>query len=286
MKVIFLADLNKKFLSVSELSELCNISRQAVLYYDKHNLLKPNFIDYNGYRYYHFKEYTKLEIILNLRKLGLSLEQIKEYLNNKSENKLYNLLETKVNDYKKNIEKAMIMIADMQKMQSNILALNSIKLDSIYYKYLPEQSYIVSDLVCKKFSIKNRIKILGKNNLVVYKSPHFKYFFHNWFIKKEDYASGNYKQNRYYYIPANINPLEKKILKTPAGNYLFYSFKGLYQPNSSNIHEKIFNYLNANHLTIQSDIFITSKKNFWLTDFKDNYVNTLSFCIEADAKTP
>lgn len=106
MKVIFLADLNKKFLSVSELSELCNISRQAVLYYDKHNLLKPNFIDYNGYRYYHFKEYTKLEIILNLRKIGLSLEQIKEYLNNKSENKLYNLLETKVNDYKKKHRKS------------------------------------------------------------------------------------------------------------------------------------------------------------------------------------
>ena len=39
---------NTNYFSVSELAALGNVSRQTILYYDKHNLLKPNFIDSNG----------------------------------------------------------------------------------------------------------------------------------------------------------------------------------------------------------------------------------------------
>lgn len=283
MGMIFLRNidnLNQRFLSVGELSELYNISRQTVLYYDKHNLLKPNFIDYNGYRYYHFKEYTKLEIILNLRKIGFSIEQIKEYLSQKCESTLYSLLESKIRDHQKMIEKSTVLINDMKKMQNNLSKLEKTKLNKISYQYQIAKSYIISDLVCKNSSMKKRIKTLGIHNRTIYRSIHFKYFFYSWFILKEDYESGNYNLNRYYCIPANINPTSKNILTMPSGNYLFYSFQGLYQPNSRFIYEKIMNHIQTNNLKIKSNILITSQKNFWLTDSKNNYINTLQICIE------
>ena len=63
-----------------------------MLFYDKLGLIKPEFIDDNGYRYYARRQFLSLEIILALRKLDISLPEIGEYLNNKSTSNYKNLL--------------------------------------------------------------------------------------------------------------------------------------------------------------------------------------------------
>ena len=60
-----------------ELAALFNISKQALLFYNRHNLLVPEYIAENGYRYYSLKQYFQLEIIVNLRKLDFSINDIK-----------------------------------------------------------------------------------------------------------------------------------------------------------------------------------------------------------------
>ena len=55
----------------------------ALLYYDKMNLLTPEFIAENGYRHYSLKQYLTLEVIVNLRKLDIPISKIKEYIENR-----------------------------------------------------------------------------------------------------------------------------------------------------------------------------------------------------------
>lgn len=87
----------KKY-KISEISNLFKISRETLLYYDKMNILKPNYVDEsNGYRYYNENSITQLSFILNLKESSFSLKEIKEYLEADQNIKSLSILEEKLN---------------------------------------------------------------------------------------------------------------------------------------------------------------------------------------------
>lgn len=68
-------------LRIGEFSKIAQVSVKTLRYYDRYGLLKPAWIDrYNGYRYYHIEQLTRLNHILALKELGFSLEQIQKIL--------------------------------------------------------------------------------------------------------------------------------------------------------------------------------------------------------------
>lgn len=71
---------------IGEFSKLVNIPVKTLRYYDEINLFKPQEIDlFSGYRYYSDEQITDLEVILNLKEVGFSLEEIKKNKNNYSD---------------------------------------------------------------------------------------------------------------------------------------------------------------------------------------------------------
>lgn len=81
------SSINRK-LSISEMAQIHDISRQTLIYYDKIDLFKPEIIDEkNGYRYYSTLQIPLLREICFLRAIGMSLENIRknnEYNNSES----------------------------------------------------------------------------------------------------------------------------------------------------------------------------------------------------------
>ena len=68
-------------LRIGEFSRIGQVSVKTLRYYDTVELLKPTEVDpATGYRYYSFDMLPKLNRILALKELGLSLEQIKQLL--------------------------------------------------------------------------------------------------------------------------------------------------------------------------------------------------------------
>ncbi len=66
---------------IGEFSRLTQVPVSALRYYDELGLLKPAQIDcFTGYRYYSFDQLPRLNRILALKDLGLSLEQIAQVL--------------------------------------------------------------------------------------------------------------------------------------------------------------------------------------------------------------
>ena len=73
-----------KFMA-GEMARLHGISKQTLLYYDKINLLKPREkCGITGYRYYTLDQFEELEVVLYLKNLGISLKEIKAYLDTPS----------------------------------------------------------------------------------------------------------------------------------------------------------------------------------------------------------
>ena len=101
------------YFTAGQLASLYGIPKQTLLYYDKNELLSPAFIHDNGYRYYSVSQYLTLEIILNMRKLNISISDIKDYLENRSLDKFEQILRIK--------EKECDSIIDEMKKTKNIL---------------------------------------------------------------------------------------------------------------------------------------------------------------------
>lgn len=67
--------------SVGELSKLQNISRQTLLFYDRIGLFCPAYTNpENGYRYYSAAQLDSLDTICMMKRIGFSLEEIKQHM--------------------------------------------------------------------------------------------------------------------------------------------------------------------------------------------------------------
>lgn len=73
----------KEYLSIGELAEIFDMDVQLLRHYDAKGLLIPEIRNReNNRRFYHFDQIYPLATIRYLRKLGYSLPQIKEFINN------------------------------------------------------------------------------------------------------------------------------------------------------------------------------------------------------------
>ena len=72
-------DLQK--LSIGPMAELNHVSEQTLRLYDKEGLLVPRCVDpVTGYRYYHIIQSAKLDLIQNMKVYGMTLRQIRSFL--------------------------------------------------------------------------------------------------------------------------------------------------------------------------------------------------------------
>lgn len=79
--------------TISEIADFFNLSTQTLRYYDKIGLLTPETKDASSkYRLYSSEQFNKLYLIRDLKHLGLSLEQIKNYCETKDVRTLSSIL--------------------------------------------------------------------------------------------------------------------------------------------------------------------------------------------------
>lgn len=68
-------------LSIGQMAKLNNVSKQALRYYDKMQLLEPLIVDEEtGYRYYSIKQSARLDMIQYMKSIGMTLKDIKKQL--------------------------------------------------------------------------------------------------------------------------------------------------------------------------------------------------------------
>ena len=85
-----------KYFTVGEFARLHGLSKQALIFYDKIDLLKPAYVDEkNGYRYYSASQLEVLDTIFMLKEIGVPLEEMKVYLNNRGTNQAIEVLREK-----------------------------------------------------------------------------------------------------------------------------------------------------------------------------------------------
>ena len=94
-----------KYFTVGEFARLHGLSKQALIFYDKIDLLKPAYVDEKyGYRYYSGSQLEVLDTIFMLKEIGVPLEEMKVYLNNRGTNQAIEVLREKKNQLESKIK--------------------------------------------------------------------------------------------------------------------------------------------------------------------------------------
>lgn len=135
---------NKEYLNVNELATLFGLNVQTLHYYDKIGILKPSYRDpKNGYRKYRFDQTYNLASIRYMRKLGYSIDAVRDFQDTKSPDEALKRLKERSADIHAQWEEMMrIDHAILRKIQFIEDSKDGIDYENFQLVKYPERKYI------------------------------------------------------------------------------------------------------------------------------------------------
>ena len=270
----------ENYMTAGELASLYGIPKQTLLYYDKQELLVPAFINKNGYRYYSVSQYLVLEIILNMRKLNIPIQDIKQYLHNRSMENFENILREKEAECNKIIEETLKIKSSLELSLKTIEKIKKTRLEEIQLTFQKEKILFISEGLTDDMSVHERIKILSRHNQTAFSKKHFKEFTTGWIINKSEFFAERFNKTLQYFTPVSHTFSKKHCFIRPEGLYLIIRFEGTYYEKAPSIYRKVLDFIQCNRLEIISNIYVFPLKNHWITEDTTTYINQISFQVE------
>jgi DNA-binding transcriptional MerR regulator len=136
---------------IGDFSKLSQVSAKTLRYYDEIGLLKPIEIDrFTGYRYYSASQLSRLNRILLLKDLGLSLDQIGRLLQSDlPPDQLRGMLKLRQAEIERSIEEEEARLARVAALINHIEQENTImsKYDVVVKKIAPVRIASIRDVV-------------------------------------------------------------------------------------------------------------------------------------------
>lgn len=71
---------DKEFYSVGEVSQICNISKKALRFYDELNIISPDKVCDNNYRYYSRQTMLMVPVVKYFKQMGFKLNEMREFI--------------------------------------------------------------------------------------------------------------------------------------------------------------------------------------------------------------
>lgn len=226
--------------TVSQFAKLHDIGKRTLHYYDEIGLFSPAVKnDENGYRYYRLSQSSLLEMILTLKNLGMSLEDIKTHMENRnSENlellfiKQKELINNKISELK-----TMKKIIDSKLLQLELCKKAGNKIE---IKHMPKKEYIVTKVESSENGYVDAMLEHGKKLTE-------QYLFDTelgTMISAKNLLSGEFNHSEYIF--SGVYKMKGNYVR-PEGDYLVaYHFGKFY--DLTDFYKNILNYCRDNSL--------------------------------------
>lgn len=104
----------KEHWKVGEVAELAGLTIRTLRYYDQICLFSPSQYTESGHRLYTKADLERLQPILSLKQMGMSLEEIQLLLSNPEEQTVAEILQTQISRVKKEIEVQQKLVAELE----------------------------------------------------------------------------------------------------------------------------------------------------------------------------
>lgn len=236
-----------KYLSAGEFAKIVDVPKHVLFHYDDINLFKPAFKADNGYRYYSIHQYDTFSIIKNLQKMGMSLQEIKNYLKERDPALFLHLLDDRAKDIDDEIRYLLGVKSMMQWMKDSTSSALIQNCDDIQLVELPKENLLctgnLENTNDKSFAgfMRDYINFIKENNIAVQQSVGNMITIEN--LKKQDYINYSYMYQVLHEDFAQPSRVRKK------GWYLCGWHKGSY--NDLDVtYTKMLNYAKEHHIPL------------------------------------
>ena len=129
---------------IGEFSKIAQVPASLLRYYDEISLFKPIKSDRDtGYRYYSVKQLTKLNRIIALKNLGLSLEQVKRLVKDEiSPDEIRGMLTLKKAQIQQTIQTEAIRLKAVESRLQQLESKGKFHDDDVILKSIPAQPFL------------------------------------------------------------------------------------------------------------------------------------------------
>lgn len=236
----------EKYFKIGEISKLYSIGVDSLRYYEKLGIITPKRAE-SGYRLYNVDDIWKLNVIRELRELGLDMKQIEKYLNCHNVSSTLELLKEEENIIKSKIQALKKLKKNVEKRRKTILDAEKLELNKI--KLISQKSRRCFSIT-EGYSDEHEMDVLIKR-LLNFDKRNFYVIGNNQIGTIISLKEAKEKEKLKYQSVFIIDEKGKNFLKE--GNYLSVSYKGEYNQSAKWI-KKLLSYAEKKGLNPSGDI--------------------------------
>lgn len=259
-----------EYLTTGVFARLCKIPKHVLFYYDEIDLFKPIHKGDNGYRYYGAHQYFTFTVITLLKDLGMSLDAIKEYLSQRSFEKLNSVLKQQL----ESLQDRMHYLKLSEAFITQTLALNEAVLthkpNTCYILHRPHEAILISNPYP---TFKNFIEVQ-----IEFEESHDLIFTHNvgTMVLKNHVEMKRYDYDRMF-IP-DLSPEKETSQSKPEGSYLVYYHHGNFE-SLPEAYDAMLAYAKQHHYQLDTYFYERNIGNELTAYHEDDFVTELSIRI-------
>lgn len=248
----------KKYLTISEMAKSAGISRRTLIYYDQIDLFKPAKVGENGYRYYGIDQYFELDVILLLKNLDVSLDEIHVFLKNRNVDYVLDGFMQQKQKIDEQINKLNSIRGALDSYIERYTTLKNFDLESITYSYRETESFVISDTIGSYYD-SDSVQIYERFYSSVDNSDLFSGYPIGFLVDGAAFYEANFHNAPYralVKIPEERLHIydKQRVVKRPAGYYVSGFMKDeIHHINTFN--NRFRNYLKENELVLNGDIW-------------------------------
>ncbi len=269
--------MEKSFFSIGDVAKLYKISKQTLFYYERLGLLVPQKQS-NGYRVYTVTDCERLEMIISLKKLNLSLQEIQEYFQAPSEKRLEHLYSR---------------ARSVFEVQLDTLYDNKLKLENAIYDLKKSQEIILGQILlemCEEAHYYTTMyEGLGdsleeiKQNLIYHKqklleSDSFYPLYSGLCLNVNEQASSRYRITKCC-TKLGFGIVMKDMYRRPRGLYMSVYLQGSILETINQAMHMMNDFMKKNELLGTGDIIVEPISNYWTEASVESYIYKFSLPV-------
>lgn len=216
----------QKYFKSGEFARFCGTTKDTLFHYDDIGLLRPAKIGGNGYRYYSINQVMLFDMIAMLKEVGMSLDEIKEYMRRRNTQTFLVMLREKDKMLLAEIER----LKRLRKLLKNTMNITqdsfNVEEDKIEFAEKEEEYFIVTPGQ-KKNDDKSILDAISKHITYCDKHNFYNTFTYGEVIGEKSIADRTFK-TMYYCTKIDKRINNRHLHVKPAGLYAVKYIRGSY----------------------------------------------------------
>lgn len=264
------------YFSTGEFAKICGVNKRTLFHYDDIGLFQPAITDEKGYRYYSSEQFDIFLIISMLKELSVPLHEMKQYLDERTPEKLQELSRQKIVEIDQKIAKLHqirhLLTESIQVTEKGI----HVDDQQIFLEEQEEEYLILSDLLYE-ISTKDSIQWMHEFKRFEDQVTSESTSFVGTMLSREDILNRNYFHNIYFF--ARTTKRSDATFIKPKALYLIAFHRGSYK-TIGDTYERIKGYCIQNSFQIGDFSFEDSLFDNVSQKEEDGYLMQISIAVE------